>query len=440
MTARDAAHAHYLRGQAHQARQEPDLAIAAYRRAIELDDRFEDAWWSLLQLLQYAETDAKLEELYRAYLERFPGNAPVGNALGLIVGKEGRWDEALRCFDTALASVPDSTIGHYGKVVALLAQGRLDQAAQALDDGKARRIWLDAKRAVGLNDEGVALAKQERWAEAAVLFRAAIAAHIEFDNAHYNLGMALLNLGMVDFAPLPPQPEAFRQVRDAYHVMAYYKNQDRAWNPLGCYWQGHAIQKFPNDLATYHEIIWETRPGLIVECGTFAGGSALYYASLLDMIGSGKVVSVDLNPQPGLPRHPRITYLTGSSIDPAIQEQVRGMVKPDERVMVILDSDHSTAHVRAELNALHDLVSPGCYLVVEDTTVDLSPIANVFYQQGGPLIAVAEFIAGHPEFLIDRRRERFLTTVAPYGFLYRLASGVVGPRSGAGANFEEKNR
>ena len=167
----------------------------------------------------------------------------------------------------------------------------------------------------------------------------------------------------------------------------------------------------------YQEIVYETRPELIVETGTYRGGSALYLASLCDLMGHGEVVSIDVEPmREDYPSHSRITYLAGrSSTDPAVVEEVRARAS-DRPVLVILDSDHSQAHVEAELAAYASLVPVGCYLIVEDSNIgrirkDLMP---------GPLEAVESLLATTDEFEIDREREKFLITFNPSGYLRRV--------------------
>ncbi len=182
-------------------------------------------------------------------------------------------------------------------------------------------------------------------------------------------------------------------------------------------WLGAQALKNPLDLWVYQEIVFETRPELIVETGTYRGGSALYLASLCDLRGAGEVVSIDVEPiRDDYPGHPRITYLGGrSSTDPEVVEEVRRRV--DGRpVLVILDSDHSQAHVEAELRAYAPLVPVGCYVIVEDSNIgrirkDLMP---------GPLEAIQTFLAKNDGFEIDRSREKFLITFNPSGYLKRV--------------------
>jgi cephalosporin hydroxylase len=178
------------------------------------------------------------------------------------------------------------------------------------------------------------------------------------------------------------------------------------------------VAKCPLDLWVYQEIVHEVRPGLIVETGTAHGGSALYLATLCDLLGAGRVVSVDAVERAGLPRHPRVTYLVGSSTDAAVFERVRGHVRAGEAVMVVLDSDHRREHVLAELRLYGALVTPGSYLVVEDTNVHGHP---VFRSHGpGPWEAAAEYLAGGAPFRVDESREKFYMTFNPRGYLKRV--------------------
>lgn len=187
-------------------------------------------------------------------------------------------------------------------------------------------------------------------------------------------------------------------------------------------WLGVRVLKTPQDLWTYQEIITETRPDLIVETGTFKGGSALFLATICDGVGNGRVVSVDINRGHGssLPAHPRFLFLEGSSTDPQTVERIRAEIATGSRVMAILDSAHSQDHVIAELRAYGPLVTPGCYLVVEDTNLNGHPVAPAYGP--GPMEAVREFLAEGAPFEVDRSRERFLVTFHPGGFLRRVES------------------
>ena len=182
-------------------------------------------------------------------------------------------------------------------------------------------------------------------------------------------------------------------------------------------WLGAQALKNPLDLWVYQEIMAETRPALVVETGTYRGGSALFLASICDLLDVGEVVSIDVEPvRDDYPEHPRITYLGGrSSTDPDVVAEVRERAA-GRNVLVILDSDHSQAHVEAELEVYAPLVPVGCYLIVEDSNIgrirkDLMP---------GPLEAIETFLARSDSFEIDREREKFLITFNPSGYLRRI--------------------
>jgi cephalosporin hydroxylase len=183
-------------------------------------------------------------------------------------------------------------------------------------------------------------------------------------------------------------------------------------------WLGAQALKNPLDLWVYQEILHETRPELVVETGTYRGGSALFLASMCDLLDHGEVVSIDIEPlRSEYPQHPRVTYLGGrSSTDPGVLEEVRRRAD-GRRTLVVLDSDHSQAHVEAELAAFAPIVPVGCYLVVEDSNIgqirkDLMP---------GPLQAIETFLAGNDEFEVDPEREKFLLTFNPRGYLRRVS-------------------
>lgn len=186
-------------------------------------------------------------------------------------------------------------------------------------------------------------------------------------------------------------------------------------------WLGVEALKTPQDLWVYQEILVETRPDIIVETGAFRGGSALYLATVCEALDHGRVLSIDLRLRDDLPSHPRIEFLAGSSTDPSILEQVRQAIGGDDRVMVLIDSDHSRDHVLAELRAYGPLITAGCYLIVEDTNINGHPAAP--YWGPGPMEAVDEYLADGAPFAVDRGREKFLFSFNPRGFLRRQRSG-----------------
>jgi cephalosporin hydroxylase len=186
------------------------------------------------------------------------------------------------------------------------------------------------------------------------------------------------------------------------------------------------VFKYPTDLMVYQELIVETEPDVIVETGTAYGGSALYFATLCQALGHGRVLSVDVRDSAGdkgehaFPLHPLVTYLTGSSTDPAILSRVREVCR-GRKALVILDSDHRKDHVLAEMRAYSGLVPLGGYMVIEDGIINGNP---VYPESGpGPTEAIEEFFRECDDFRVDERRERFLLTQNPCGWLKRVSGG-----------------
>ena len=186
-------------------------------------------------------------------------------------------------------------------------------------------------------------------------------------------------------------------------------------------WLGRPIRQNVLDLWTIQETIATLRPEVIIETGTFEGGSALFYAELLDRLGgAGSVVTIDSAPR-STPTHPRVTYLVGDSTSPAVIDQVHAVAaQASGPVMVILDSDHSEGHVERELEAYSPFVTPGSFLLVQDGAIDRLGYFRAF--RPGPCRAIERFLVAHAEFEIDRERcGRFLITDHPDGWLRRRA-------------------
>ncbi|MDQ6809879.1 MAG: cephalosporin hydroxylase family protein [Verrucomicrobiota bacterium] len=209
-----------------------------------------------------------------------------------------------------------------------------------------------------------------------------------------------------------------RETVNLFHRL-YYETGRAGGTWQDTHWAGTRVLKCPLDLWIYQEIVWDVRPRLIIETGTFAGGSAMFLASLCDSLGGGEIISIDLDPQPDLPVHPRVRYLTGSSVDAEIVRQVQDAARQSGPVIVILDSDHSAAHVACELALYSPFVSEGSYLIVEDTNVNGHPALPEFGP--GPMEAVQDFLARDHDFEVDGRREKFLMTFNPRGYLRRVA-------------------
>ena len=188
-------------------------------------------------------------------------------------------------------------------------------------------------------------------------------------------------------------------------------------------WWGHECWKAPTDMVIYAELIHALRPTVIIECGVYRGGSSLFLAHMLELLGQGQVIAIDIHdtddigPDPRgqmRPTHPRLRYIKGSSVDTHVVGMVDLACQADPGpVLVILDSDHTAPHVLAELQAYGPLAT---VIVVEDT--DLGH--EVIPEWGpGPREAVDEWLARNPDWYADRAMERLLLTCAPNGFLRR---------------------
>lgn len=195
-------------------------------------------------------------------------------------------------------------------------------------------------------------------------------------------------------------------------------------------WLGMPIIQFPQDMVAMQEIIWRTRPDLIIETGVARGGSMVFYASMLELIGSPALVAgVDIEIRPhnrqAIEEHPlahRIKLIEGSSIDPAIVAQVAKLAASAKRVMVILDSMHSHEHVARELELYSPMVTRDSYMVVFDTVVEFMP--DDFFPDrpwgkgNNPWTALQEFLKTNHRFQIDAEYDsKLLISVAPGGYL-----------------------
>jgi cephalosporin hydroxylase len=206
-----------------------------------------------------------------------------------------------------------------------------------------------------------------------------------------------------------------RATIDAFHRL-YYDAQ--IWQKAN--WLGVPVRKCPLDLWIYQEIFHRVQPDLIIECGTYGGGSALYFASLCDLLKRGRVMTVEIAPPAGLPSHPRIEYLTGSSTSPEIAQRIRSTIRPGQNVLAILDSAHQAPHVLDEMKIYGPMVTVGSYLVVEDGNINGHPALPG--HGPGPWEAIHDFLAapGAARFEIDRDCEKFLMTCNPCGYLRRI--------------------
>jgi cephalosporin hydroxylase len=172
------------------------------------------------------------------------------------------------------------------------------------------------------------------------------------------------------------------------------------------------------DMWIYQEIISNLRPALIIETGTCFGGSALFLADQCQLNGKGKVITIDIKMPVKPPQHPRLDYITGSSIAESTLTAVRRYVRQAQgHVLVILDSDHKARHVAQELHLYHQFVTPSSYLIVEDT--DINRLVR-FDHGPGPADAIDGFLPSHKDFVIDKGCEKFYLTFNPGGYLKRV--------------------
>ena len=179
-------------------------------------------------------------------------------------------------------------------------------------------------------------------------------------------------------------------------------------------WLGRPIIQLPEDVLRVQEVIYQLKPDVIIETGVAHGGSLIFYASLAELMGRGRVIGIDLvirsHNRDAIEHHelaPRITLIEGDSAAPSTIEAVRGHLRPGEVVLILLDSDHSKPHVLRELEAYAPLVSPGSYIVATDGVMkDLSatPRGKAEWQWDNPTAAAAEFAAAHPEFALEPPR------------------------------------
>lgn len=211
------------------------------------------------------------------------------------------------------------------------------------------------------------------------------------------------------------EKEVFQVVQD-YHLVMYTSG---VWKNMT--YLGVPILKNPLDLWIYQEIISETKPDVIIETGTYEGGSALYLAGILDALGHGNLISIDIEPK-GTPKHPRVEYLVGSSVDPRMADYVK-FKSEGLKVLVILDSAHNKSHVLKEMELYGPLVTPGQYLIVEDTNLNGHPVPfhATDEEHEGPFEAVQEYLKSHStKWVNDVNRGKFGVTFNPSGFLKRV--------------------
>jgi cephalosporin hydroxylase len=202
-------------------------------------------------------------------------------------------------------------------------------------------------------------------------------------------------------------------------------------------WLGRPIIQLPEDMVRLQEVIWRLKPDVIVETGVAHGGSLIFYASLFEALGTGRVIGVDVEIRPhnraALEAHAlfhRVSLVEGSSIAPETIEKVRALVRVDDKVLVLLDSNHTKLHVAAELDAYAPLVPVGSYIVAMDGIMGElvgAPRSTDDWAVNNPRQAALEFAAKNPHFSVEEPAFAFnegavsnWVTYWPGGFLKRV--------------------
>ncbi len=231
-------------------------------------------------------------------------------------------------------------------------------------------------------------------------------------------------------------PEGTREIDiytdEGYSALSHLFTRS-GWQRKASYelvWMGIPIIQLPEDILMMQELIWRVRPDVIIESGVAHGGALILYASLLEAIGKGHVVGVDIEIRKynrlAIEAHPmskRITLIEADSVGDEALAQVKAQIPAGATVMVTLDSNHTRAHVAAELERYAPLVTPGSYCVVFDsvmTMVSDAPGAGEDWREDNPLEAVSAFLETHKEFEVDPSFNRLEVTYCQSGFLRRL--------------------
>lgn len=201
-------------------------------------------------------------------------------------------------------------------------------------------------------------------------------------------------------------PEALAMIGGLWTVVGWAQRYSYRFT-----WLGRPIIQLPEDILRYQEVVYRIKPDVIVETGVAHGGSLVLSASLCKLLGKGHVIGVDIEIRPqnraAIEHHELaglITLIEGSSTDVAVVERVKSLINPNDRVLVVLDSNHSKAHVLAELAAYAPLVTPGSYIIAADGVMrDLVnvPGGSRDWEWNNPAAAVEEFVAANTSFVVD---------------------------------------
>ena len=234
---------------------------------------------------------------------------------------------------------------------------------------------------------------------------------------------------MEDTPPLP----ALQYTTEEMHQLARQWTK-AMWNASlwrQVRWLGVPVLQWPTDLILMQELIAELRPRVIVETGLYLGGTAVYYASLLQLLGiEGRVISIDIQIHPEARRNieasrfrDSIRLIEGDSKSKAVHQELARELGGESNVLVCLDSDHSYAHTLGELRAFARYISVGGYLVLFDTICEEladTPNGDPAWKKDSPMQALRDFLAENPAFATDPRFSKYLVSFAPRGFLKRM--------------------
>lgn len=212
-----------------------------------------------------------------------------------------------------------------------------------------------------------------------------------------------------------------QELIDRFHLLWYEQRGRQTWRST--HWLGTEVQQCPLDLWIYQDLVCRVRPEIFVEVGVKRGGLTRFIADVLALLGRGRIVGVDLNirnVERAVRRRRRVKLIGGNSVDADVFARVQRACR-GKKTMVLLDSDHRAAHVRKELDLYGELVSPGSYLIVNDTNINGHPALIGNKGRGpGPYEAVEDFLATTTAFERDPACERYLLTMNPRGYLRRV--------------------
>jgi len=338
----------------------------------------------------------------------------------------------------------DKTDGHayLGLLVDAAEQGQgVGHEALRLMEARAREMGLSKLLLEVLNDNPGAL---RFWMSTGFRVVGTLRRHHEHGGHRYDVAVLekVFETGEAsELAPkdLPAFPNETKLVREMAADPEVQDHRARLFSLMGKYkyaynwtWYGRPIIQLPQDVMALQTIVLSEKPDLIIETGIAHGGSLILSASLLELLGEGSVLGVDIDirshNRAAIEAHPlahRISMIQGSSIDEGIAEKIRTRAKSAKRVMVCLDSNHTADHVARELDLYAPLVTVGQHLIVFDTAIEDLPASDFSDRQwrpgNSPKTAVHTFLKANPGFVIDSELEqRLLFTVAPDGYLKRL--------------------